>query len=208
MSPDDRRVTVSWVQELVTTGMPRGIAERHESILQGTPYFAAVIDAVRSPSRTVYLWGPNGNGKTHMGSWLFSTRHAMAMHRYHRDMTTKLSGWYPSARWATSNMITAALKNFSARNFDFEREQRIYTTPDLLLIDDLWADRATEVDVQNIVEIVDVRTANGRRTILTGNHSPIDIETRFSRRFADRLYDGLMIEFTGASHRMMRTVAE
>lgn len=197
---------LSWGAELVSTGMPRRIAEMTATALEGADYFRTVVGAVKSDHLVVYLWGANGNGKTHMASWLFSHWHARNLQKFNADMESRARGWYPSARWATCNTITAALKNFSRDDFDFEREMRFYSRPDVLMIDDLWADRATQVDVQNVVEIIETRTTNGRRTVITGNHNPATIHADISRRFGDRLNDHLVVEFTGGSYRLQRKV--
>lgn len=197
---------MSWGAELISTGMPRRIAEMVAEPLVSEGYFKAVIRAATSEHLLVYLWGANGNGKTHMGSWLFSQWHAANLRRFYGDMETQVRAWYPSARWATCNALVAALKNFSRDDFDFEREMRVYSRPDTLMIDDLWADRATQVDVQNVVEIIETRANAGRRTVITGNHNPATIHADISRRFGDRLNDHLVIEFTGGSHRLQRRV--
>lgn len=198
---DDRTVRVSWESELIASGFPRRIVEMAAHPLSGQPCFDAVRKAVHTMSTTVYLWGTNGNGKTHMGSWLLSAWHAIAMRGYYGDAQQRVSGWRPSVRWSPCNEITAALRNFSKGHFDYDREMRAYSRPTALMIDDLWPDRATEMDVANIVELVELRRNSGLRTIITSNHDARSL-VALSRRFADRLGEGIVVQFTGRSHRV------
>lgn len=202
--PDDepsRTVQIPWDSWLITCGMPRRIVEMARAPLTGRSCYDAVRRAVNTDAPTVYLWGTNGNGKTHMASWLLSRWHLTAMQAYQGDSDARFSGWQPTARWATCGDITSALKNFSKGNFDYDREMRAFSRPDVLMIDDLWADRATEYDVASIVELVEARRNHNLRTIITGNHGARDL-IDISRRFADRLAEGLVIEFDGKSHRI------
>lgn len=155
----------------------------------------------------VVLYGENGNGKSHMGTWLFSQRMAAA----HAGFNARLAAgelrdreFPPTGLWVQANRITAALKAFSRGGFDYERDIAEYTRPEVLLIDDLFADGATDYDAANLTEVVDRRLSSGKTTIITSNKGPIDIGEVYSRRLADRLAGGEVVRFTGISHRGSR----
>lgn len=201
-APEPSRTAVyTWTAELISCGFPRVIAGMVESPLAGEPYFDDVRRAIRTDALTVYLFGTNGNGKTHMGSWLLSMWHLIGSRAYaEAAMDVRTLQYPPTCRWASCNEITAALKNYSKRGFDFERELAYYASFTCLLIDDLWPDRVTEADVASIVELVEIRRNARRRTVITSNHEARAL-VGISRRLTDRLAEGVTIKFTGASHR-------
>ena len=186
----------------MSCGVPREIALVSMERLTSAPSFDRVAGCLRSRPLIVYLWGSNGNGKTHMGTWLMSQQHARNMRRYYAGIESGANHPYPTALWTTSNALTAALRNYSKGGFDYEREQLTYTRPTLLLIDDLLSDRASEVDVANLVEIIESRRTSGLQTIVTSNLAMQDV-ANVSRRLSDRLQEGETIQFAMKSHRVI-----
>lgn len=180
--------------------MPRQIVDMAESPLTGEPEYDAVRALSKQNKKLVTLYGPNGNGKTHMGSWLFSMWYAGAMYYWSQDTVGR---WQPSALWTKANQISAALKNFSRGGFDFQREFELFARPYILMIDDLYAEGASDFDNTNLVELIETRLQHKRRTIITTNLSLVDIAERFSPRLADRMRGGEIVRFNGLSHRGM-----
>lgn len=204
---------------LVWCGVPPIYASMALSRLTGRPEFDAVArcavpraieDNVRKENwlpPLVVIYGENGNGKTHMGTWLFSQRMAQAHAAFNarlKSATLAVGEFPPTGMWVQANRITSALKAFSRGAFDFEREMSQYTMPAVLMIDDLFADGASDYDAANLTELIERRMSAARATIITSNKGPIDIGEAYSRRLADRLSDGEVVRFTGTSHRGAR----
>lgn len=182
----------------------RYIAFTHGA-LEGLPEFDEIIALgmmLPDPGTVMYIYGPNGNGKTHMATWLFGQWLALLQAVWHRDKPAK--EFPPQGVWISGYDLTQRLKNYSRENFDAQREFQEFTRRQLkvLLIDDVFADRATETDVANIAELVEQRRTRELATIMTGNHSQLDIEQRYSVRLTERVLEGRMVRFTGKSHRL------
>lgn len=76
------------------------------------------------------------------------------------------------------------------------------TRCDLLLVDDLGQDRITEWTREQFHRLINERNAEGRRTIVTTNKGPREIEETYGSAIADRLIDeATPIRFTGESRR-------
>lgn len=197
----DRTVQIDWRTSLIWSGMPPAVATLALAGLTDRPEFERILQIADSkflPAWTFTMHGSNGNGKTHMASYLFSNIYA----RYY--FATARSERMVHVLWTEANRITAALKDFRRGDFQYDHEMQVYTLPHLLLIDDLFADGASEFDVRNLVEVIDRRISAKRFTIITTNISPMQIHEQYSPRLADRMRGGEVIAFTGASHRGMR----
>lgn len=217
LSSEPRAFAIDWRSALIWYGVPSLYAGMALTRLHGRPEFDQVaafavpqerIVGVLRDSRwqpdLVILYGENGNGKSHMGTWLFSQRIAAALASFNTRMkagTLDVGEFPPSGLWVQANRITAALKAFSRGGFDYERELAEYTRPAVLMVDDLFADGASDYDAANLTELIDRRLSAGKATIITSNKGPIDIGEAYSRRLADRLAGGEVVRFTGKSHR-------
>lgn len=104
----------------------------------------SVSDAINNG---LYLWGKSGRGKTYLASAIakiavdkrIDTRFASAV-----DMFTDLT------------------------NFDTDTLYR-YTDPDLLIIDDLGAEKASEFRLEKLVQIMSAREYESNPTVVTSN---------------------------------------
>lgn len=185
--------------------------------LRGEDYFDEVIVAAGSAAPwplVVYLFGLNGNGKTHMGTWLFWIWHARQMKGWREAVDNGRAGigtqmFQPRALWTTERSMTEALKAYNDERFSFHEQALHFTAPEILMIDDVFTERTSETDVSNVTDILETRRNAGRITIITSNRGPIEIADRFSARLAERLVDdALVVEFTGVSHRMKRYLTQ
>jgi DNA replication protein DnaC len=139
---------------------------------------------IDSDSEVLVLASPTvGNGKTYAA---FAV--AWAAHE---------AGQWVCARTAADLM--AALRPSA------EHEPEIWHTVtmcDLLLIDDLGQDRLTDWTREQLHRLINERNAEGRRTIVTTNKGPREIEDIYGSAIADRLIDeATPILFTGPSRR-------
>jgi len=181
--------------------------------LAGEEYFDSVRTAAGSSAPwplVVFLFGANGNGKTHMATWLFATWHGRQMSGWDKQRREQRDGigtriFAPRALWTTERMLTESLKAYGNDRFDVRGSMQHYSRPDILLVDDVFTERTSETDVSNVTDILEARRDAGKITIITSNRGPVEISTRFSRRLAERLLDeALVVEFTGPSERMKR----
>lgn len=113
---------------------------------------AAVLErALRG--RGSYLWGPCGTGKT------YAAAHAVRAYA--------LSG--RRARLVTAKSLLDAVRAGFDRGGDpgvLERAERL----DLLALDDLGAERATEWALETLTRLVDTRVNRGLPTVITSNY--------------------------------------
>ncbi len=80
---------------------------------------------------------------------------------------------------------------------DFEREQfgkgtyediRMYYEADLLIVDDLGAEMATQFTISCIYNVVNMRINNGKPTIMSTNLSQKELRERYADRITSRLF--------------------
>lgn len=206
---------MTWGEHLRATGVPVRLVKLAEKPLQGEAYFERVREAAKGlKPGVVYLYGQNGNGKTHMGTWLYSIWHAQQMMEWNEAREKGLAGigsklFQPRAMWVTERAMTEALKAYHDERFSFREQARCYTSPEILLIDDVFTERTSETDVSNVTDILETRRDSGRVTIITSNRGPLEMASAYSSRLAERLVDdSLVVEFTGTSERMRRFFQE
>jgi DNA replication protein DnaC len=77
---------------------------------------------------------------------------------------------------------------------------------DLLLLDDLAAERVTDWTGEVLYRLIDARWASMRFTIITTNATPADVRERMGDRVASRLWGmGRVVTMTGADRRARPT---
>jgi DNA replication protein DnaC len=144
----------------------------------------------------IYISGGVGTGKSHMATWLWWQ---IAKAKFY-----EASGFPHQARWTDGYSFTSEMKRFSEEKFSVLEQLHEYTRHQMrtLLIDDVFADRATDVDYQNLAQLVEIRRNDiAQHTILTGMLSLYEIKKR-SERLADRLAGGKVIVCEGPSWRL------
>ena len=195
-------ITVPWEDHLRSLGIPPRLIAYTAAPIPGNGEFESVRTAAgaRMPwPLVVYLFGDNGNGKTHSATWLFSVWHARQFVKWDSDK----GKYQPRAKWTTERAVTEALKAYGDDNFDMRRAMLLYTEPDILLIDDVFTEKTSDTDITNITDLLETRRDSDRITIITSNKGPLTISNDYSVRLAERLIDNaLVLEFTGPSHRM------
>lgn len=63
----------------------------------------------------------------------------------------------------------------------------LYADADVLLLDDLGAERSTEWAIEQLFKIIDRRWTNKRTTIITSNMGAKEVDAKIGRRIYDRL---------------------
>lgn len=131
-----------------------------------------------SESQTLFISGPVGTGKTHAGYAVLKQALEAGVWVHGCSVLDLLDYLRPNA--LTSPM------------------PRIAEQCDLFLFDDLAAERDTEWAVEQFGGIIDARTREGKRQIVTTNLSYAHLVERLGRRVMSRLTGGAtVIEFSG-----------
>ncbi|PHR17316.1 MAG: ATP-binding protein [Sphingopyxis sp.] len=123
------------------------------------------------------LCGITGTGKTHLACAI--ANHVMKEHRRVALFTSVVK-------------MSRAIKASYGSKSDRTEEQviRSFTDPDLLIVDEIGAQRGTETELLLAQEIIDERYQQVRPTILISNLSESRLAEYIGERAVDRMYEG------------------
>lgn len=145
--------------------------------------------------RNLYIWGKNtGCGKT---SWA-----CKIMSHYFRKIAF-ISGLENEGLYIYLPVFLNDLRNsFDNKTPDFEEELEMVYKCNLLIVDDIGAEKMTEWVRERIVSIIHTRVSNGLSTIYTSNLSPDELKEEMGDRIASRILGGSnVVEITGSDRR-------
>ena len=145
--------------------------------------------------KNLYIWGKNtGCGKT---SWA-----CKIMSHYFRKIAFS-SGLENEGLYIYLPVFLNDLRNsFDIKTPEFEKELDMVNNCNLLIIDDIGAERLTEWVRERIISIIHTRVSNGLSTIYTSNLSPEELKEEMGDRISSRILGGTsIIEITGADRR-------
>ncbi len=146
---------------------------------------------LRQPDQSVVLWGPWGNGKTHLGISAIAAAAEQGIRGRYVYVPDLLDGI--RARYAADEPESAT-----------EYTEALLTAP-LLLLDDLSAARWTDWARERIYVVLDRRLREGRATIVTTNYaSQGEIEEAIDGAIASRLGAYQWVELAGEDMRGSR----
>lgn len=137
------------------------------------------------------LWGDVGTGKSFMAA-------AIANRVIDRGYSALLTD--------IGSIVSLMESSFDDRRKNLDRILRY----DLLVIDDLGAQRATEYMMEHVYSVIDGRYRSGRPMVITTNFDADEIkESRDSERWG-RIFDRILeccfpVEFTGKSRRRVKS---
>lgn len=159
-----------------------------------------LLDAWRADNwaQGLLLWSENcGVGKTHLAIGL-----AVKVAMTGRSI----------AVWTMPAYLDALRDSYGDGN-GTDKVQRSVLEPELLVLDDLGAERAKDADwYQGVVyAITETRWNAHKATVVTSNLSPERLEARIGQRSWSRLYGmvaPLIVEVGGKDHRMQRRVGK
>ena len=145
--------------------------------------------------RSVYLYGSNGNGKTHA-----ACRIAKAYLVRKTKTVEGMTRCWGSARFVTAQEMFARLKQ-SWERWD-ENEEDVFQRwagVGLLVLDDLGKGVPTEWAAENVFRLVDSRWSNGRPMVVTSQYSLDQLSERYERASSETLA-ALVSRLAGWSH--------
>lgn len=144
-----------------------------------------------SPGGFLYLWGPQGNGKT-----------MLAVQTVHRLIRAE-----PGAFWSTAVWLEAIRKSYSDDAPDAPDLSALGT----LVLDDIGKEKPSPWVAERVFEVIEARWSNQRTTILTSQYPP---DVAASRLYPDdksaaaalmsRLASGFVRQVRGDDRRLGR----
>jgi len=145
----------------------------HEKIVEGLKQYC------KGPE-SIFLYGPTGCGKTHLA--------CAAAH----ESNCKY-GWFTTA----PELLLKIRGTFANDSHTTEEEIiKTYTICDILLLDDLGAEKTSEFAITSLYLIIDRRNRNDKKTIITSNLSPQEISEKLDARIASRIADMKIINLS------------
>jgi DNA replication protein DnaC len=139
--------------------------------------------------QSLIFTGPCGTGKTHAACAIGNS--VMAEH-------------LSSVRYGTMSHLLRCVKDSYRKNSDESENQALrgMLAPELLIIDEVGATRATEHDLGLLFEIIDGRYSHKLPTILISNLSAVELEGFLGERAMDRFREcGSILAFDWESYR-------
>lgn len=149
-------------------------------------------------NRSIVLRGNTGCGKTHLAIAL-SKCIKMESHTCRR-------GYVPGGIFTTVPELLLKIRSSFRKDATESEESLIdyYTACDLLILDDLGAEKTSEFAITTLYLILDRRIREDRQMIITTNLTPTEIEQTFGARIASRMASMENIKITMPDYRKKR----
>lgn len=146
------------------------------------------LNQKRIPATGLFITGPTGTGKTSVLAALWYSLPAIT--------------YRPERHWWPARRLAEYLRAPDASPGHRVYLRRALITPELLAIDDLGAEPATDWDRELIQAVIEERHDAGRCTMGTTNLSEADLTARYGQRTIDRLLSrARLVPQVGGSHR-------
>lgn len=143
---------------------------------------------------SLYIYGENtGNGKT---SW------SIKLLLKYFDQIWAGNGFRQRGYFIHVPALLNKLKNFEDKA-SIQKLQKILTTVDLVVWDDIASTKLSDYDIQQLLTIIDRRIADGLANIYNGNLTSHDaVANALGSRLASRIWNtSTLVEFKGKDRR-------
>lgn len=198
---EERRLQEHWLRKLDGAAIPPRFKDKsletytvtneaqrkvHEYCIK----YATEFDKVLENGRSMMLCGRPGTGKTHLAIGI--AKHVMKEHR-------------KTALFVTVMRAVRRIKSTWGKDSAETENEAIaaYTSPDLLILDEVGVQFGSETEENFIFDIINERYENMKPTIIISNLSADGVKKYLGERVYDRLKDGggAVIPFTWESDR-------
>lgn len=165
-----------------TSRLPATFAEASLNALDDEQHPAEIRQWLTTTSPTLLLAGTVGSGKTHTA---YAVGHEGIRRGLHVEATTTYDLLH--ALRPDGDVSLASGARFC----------------DLLVLDDLGVGKVTDFAVDEITHLIGARVAEGKRQVITTNHTAESLREMWGARLVSRLTDGACIlVFRGADRRV------
>lgn len=145
---------------------------------------------ITGDTESLFITGPAGTGKTYLGvamlkEWMYAT----VKERSSWSDEDKRRTSPPSWTWETVPELLLTLRG-SFKDHSRYTEQEVikdFSDPDLLILDDMGAEKSSEYSIQSLYLIIDRRYSSQSKTIITSNLSLGQIAEKVGDRIASRI---------------------
>jgi len=132
----------------------------------GEAYMAAMRVANEQNGKGLLMYGPPGTGKTHLAAAIANDR----LSKGHEVV------------FATVPELIADIRAVIGKNENTSELMEIVKTADLLILDDMGAERMTLWVAEQLFSIINARLLSCKQTVVTTNYDPSELIVRMAVR--------------------------
>lgn len=171
---------------LVKIGIPKRLVK---ITIESRPKscYAYFLKNIAKDQKGFYLYGKTGTGKT-----IFACHVAM-----------KLTAQLKKVKFVSSVWLIMQLQDLYRTKKSVMKYLQEITKEDVLILDDLGAEKITDFAAQSLYFIINEREQNGKQTIITSNYSLNALNTHIDDRISSRIAGMChVVEFKGIDMRI------
>lgn len=133
-----------------------------------------LLKTMHQTYKGIYLHGPVGCGKTHI---LYAIRNKL------EEKHT------PFIFWNTARLLYEIRNEYRDSNFSYDTMGDLLKSPDILLLDDIGAEKLTDWVIETFYLLINQRYENMLPTIFTSNFQIKDLAERIGDRSTSRIME-------------------
>ena len=158
-----------------------------------------IFPMILKGAKGLFITGKVGTGKTHLVAAIVDRLARL----YARRLFSKYYNYYeyPIIYVSAVELFSQIRASFNEHNTDEIMEK--YENCNLLIIDDLGVEKASDFTVEYIYKIIDNRYCNLKPVIITSNLTDDELKEKLSERIISRIYEMCKgIKLTGKDYRL------